>query len=172
MSTDEPSAPEDGEPAIELGRLDDEGLLAALRQMFDQYESPPSWSVELAKSSYDLRALDAELAVLTSDSGLATAQSVVRSRTAPRLAVFDAGDLSVQIEIEPGARAGWWRLIGQLIPAGPARIQVRQQGAEPVWVDADDLGRFAVDHLPGGPLSLICTRDGMRATVTEWIAID
>lgn len=172
MSTDEPSAPEDGEPAIELGRLDDEGLLAALRQMFDQYESLPSWSVELAKSSYDLRALDAELAVLTSDSGLATAQSVVRSRTAPRLAVFDAGDLSMQIEIEPGARAGWWRLIGQLIPAGPARIQVRQQGAEPVWVDADDLGRFAVDHLPGGPLSLICIRDGMRATVTEWIAID
>jgi hypothetical protein len=171
MSTDEPSAREGGEPAIALGGLDDEGLLAALRQMLGRYQSPPNWSVDLAKSSYDLRAVDAELAVLTSDSGLATAQSVVRSRLAPRLAVFDAADLSVQIEIEPGARADWWRLIGQLIPAAPARIQVRQQRAGPVWVDADDLGRFAVDHLAGGPLSLICIRDSMRATVTEWIAI-
>lgn len=171
MSTDDPSAPEGDDPAIALGRLDDEGLLAALREMLGRHESPPSWSVDLAKASYDLRAVDAELAVLTSDSGLATAQSVMRSGTAPRLAVFDAADLSVEIEIEPGAQAGRWQLIGQLIPAAPARVQVRQQGAEPVWVDADDLGRFTVDHVPGGPLSLLCIRDGTRAAVTEWIAI-
>ena len=70
--------------------------------------------MELAKGSYDLRTVDAELAVLTSDSGLATAQSALRSSTATRLAVFDAADLSVEIEIEPGARADWWRLIGPL----------------------------------------------------------
>lgn len=171
MSTDDPSARDGDEPATALGRLDDEGLLAALREMLGRYESPPNWSVDLAKGSYDLRTVDAELAVLTSDSGLATAQSVVRSSTAPRLAVFDAMDLSVEIEIEPGARADWWRLIGQLIPAVSARIQVRLQRAEPVWVDADDLGRFTVDHIPAGPLSLVCIRDGMRAAVTEWIAI-
>lgn len=171
MSTHEPSAREGGDPALPLAGLDDDELLAALRQMLGRYESPPDWSVDLAKRSYDLRAVDAELAVLTSDSGLAMAQSVVRSRLAPRLAVFDAADLSVQIEIKPAGRAGWWRLIGQLIPAGPARIQVLQQRAEPVWVDADDLGRFTVDHLPGGPLSMICIRDGVRAAVTEWIAI-
>ena len=171
MSTDDPSAREGDDPAIALGRLDDEGLLAALGEMLGSHGSPPGWSVDLAKGSYDLRSVDAELAVLTSDSGLATAQSVMRSGTAPRLAVFDAADLSVEIEIEPGARAGRWRLIGQLIPAAPARVQVRQQGAEPVWVDADDLGRFTVDHLLGGPLSLLCIRDGTRAAVTEWIAI-
>lgn len=170
MNTDQPSSTENGEPAIELGELDDEGLLAALRQLLGRSESPPNWSVDLAKSSYDLRTVDAELAVLASDSGLATAQPVARSRLVPRLAVFDAADLSVQIEIEPGARAGRWRLIGQLIPAARARIQVRQQRAEPVWVDADDLGRFAADLLDG-PLSLICIREGMRPTATEWIAI-
>jgi hypothetical protein len=171
MSTDDPSAREDDEPGIALGRLDDEGLLAALREMLGRQESPPNWSVDLAKSSYDLRTVDAELAVLTSDSGLATAQSAVRSGTAPRLAVFDAADLSVEIEIEPGARADWWRLIGQLIPATTARIQVRQQRVEPVWVDADDMGRFTVDQILGGLLSLMCIRDGMPAAVTEWIAI-
>lgn len=187
MSTDNPAGREDGEPAIaqpaiaqptiaqpaiELSGLDDEGLLAALREVIGHHhQPPPDWSADLAKSSYDLREADAHLAALISDSGLATAQSVVRSGAAPRLAVFDTGDLSVEIEIERGTRAGSWRLIGQLIPAAPARIKVRQQRAEPCWADADDRGRFAVDHLGGGPLSLICMRAGMPAAVTEWIAI-
>jgi hypothetical protein len=171
MSTDDRSFHEGAEPATTLGGLDDEGLLAAVREMLSHDEPPPDWSVDLAKRSYGLRALDAELAALTSDSGLATARSGVRSGTAPRLAVFDTGDLSLEIEIEPGTRAGTWRLVGQLTPPSPARIQIRQQRAEPVWVDADDLGRFAADHLPGGSLSLMCLRDGMRAAVTEWIAI-
>ena len=176
MSTDDPAAREDGGPAIEasaieLGELDDEGLLAALQEVIGHDLPPPDWSADLAKGSYDLREADASLAVLISDSGLATAQSVVRSGTAPRLAVFDTGDLSVEIEVERGAPVGSWRLIGQLTPAAPARIKVRQHQAEPSWVDADDRGRFAVDHLPGGPLSLICLRDGMPAAVTEWITI-
>jgi hypothetical protein len=172
MSTDDPTLREGPEPVTSLSSLDDDGLLAAVREMLGRDDPPPDWSVELAKSSYGLRAVDAELAALTSDSGLATAGSGVRSGTAPRLAVFDAGDLSLEIEIEPSTRAGSWRLVGQLIPASPARIQIRQQRAEPVWVDADDLGRFAADHLPGGSLSLMCMREGTRAAVTEWIAID
>lgn len=171
MSTDDRSFREGTDPATTLGGLDDEGLLAAVREVLGRDESPPEWSVDLAKSSYGLRAVDAELAALASDSGLATAGSGLRSGTAPRLAVFDTGDLSLEIEIEPSTRVGSWRLVGQLIPASPARIQIRQQQAEPVWVDADDLGRFAADHLPGGSLSLLCMREGTRAAVTDWIAI-
>jgi len=171
MSTEDPSSRADGEPAVTLGELDDEGLLAALRALVRHDEPPPPWSAELAKSSFGLRALDAELAVLTSDSGLATAQSVVRSGSASRLVVFDAADLSLEIEIEPGDRADSWRLIGQLSPGTPARIQLRQQHAEPVWVTADDRGRFTADHLAGAPLSLICARDGRRTAVTEWIPL-
>jgi hypothetical protein len=171
MSTDDRSFREGPDPATTLGGLDDEGLLAAVREVLSHDEAPPDWSAELAKGSFGLRAVDAELAALTSDSALATAESGMRSGTAPRLAVFDTGDLSLEIEIEPSARAGSWRLVGQLIPASPARIQIRQQGAEPVWVDADDLGRFAADHLADGSLSLMCVREGMRAAVTEWIAI-
>ena len=171
MSTEDPTARADGAPAVTLGELDDAGLLAALREMLSHDEPPPAWSADLAKGSYGWQALDAELAVLTADSGLATAQSVVRSGTASRLVVFDAADLSLEIEIEPGDRADSWRLIGQLSPGTPARIQVRQQRAEPVWVAADDRGRFTADHLVGAPLSLICARDGMRTAVTEWIPL-
>jgi hypothetical protein len=171
MSTDDPAVREDGESAGTLSDLDDEGLLAAVREMLGREEPPPDWSVDLAKTSYGLRAVDAELAALTSDSGLAAAGSRVRSGTVPRLAVFDTGDLSIEVEIEPSAPVGSWRLVGQLIPASPARIQIRQQRAESVWVDADDLGRFTADHLAGGSLSLLCVRDGVRDAVTEWIAI-
>lgn len=176
MSANGPTAGSPGEPdgpgrPDRLSGLDDEQLLVALREVLRPAPPPPAWSAELAKASYDFRTADAELARLTSDSGLATAQSALRSAATPRLTVFDAPDLSVEIQIEPGPRAGSWRLIGQLTPAAPARIQVRQPRAQPFWVDADDRGRFAVDQLRDGPLSLICTRAGVRHAVTQWITI-
>jgi hypothetical protein len=87
------------------------------------------------------------------------------------MAVFDTEDLSVEVGIEPGERAGSWRLIGQLNPAAPARIEIRQQQADSFWVEADRLGRFAASPLQGGPLSLLCLRSGLPAAVTEWIAV-
>jgi hypothetical protein len=177
MSTHGPAAGDGDQPEPaqdeqdRLGELDDEQLLAALGEVLRASEPAPSWWVELAKASYDLLTADTELAQLTSDSGLATAQSPLRAAAAPRLTVFDTRDLSVEILIEPRVRAGTWRLIGQLTPAAPARIQVRQPQAEPFWIDADDLGRFIIDQLRDGLLSLICTRPGLRSAVTEWIAI-
>lgn len=171
MSGEDLSASEGSEPANPVSGLDDERLLAAVREMLSTYEPAPDWSVDLTKGSYDLRAVDAELAVLSSDSELSAARSGVRSGVTPRMAVFDTGDLSVEIAIEPEDRVGSWRLVGQLNPATSAHIKICQQQIEPFWVDADRFGRFAADHLQGRPLSLICMRDGMRAAVTEWIAI-
>jgi hypothetical protein len=176
MSRDDLPVREDGPPSSRLSGLDDEGLLAVVREMLSRSEAAPDWSAELAKGSYDLRAVDAELAVLSSDSlssdsGLASGRPGTRSGATARMAVFDTADLSVEIEIEPGERAGSWRLIGQLNPAAPARIEIRQQQAESFWVEADRLGRFAVSRLQGGPLSLLCLRGGLPAAVTEWIAV-
>jgi len=174
MSTGGPPADEgDKRPYAResVGNLDDDQLLAALGEVLRASEPPPDWSLDLARSSYDLRLSDADLAMLTSDSALATARSAMRSAAAPRLTVFDADGLSVEIQIERGARAGSWELIGQLTPAAPARIQVRRQGTNSDWADADDLGRFAVSDLPAGPLSLTCTRGGLRPVVTQWIVI-
>jgi hypothetical protein len=161
MSGDEIPVRDGIQPANPVSGLDDDGLLAAVREMLGGSEDAPDWSVELAKGSYDLRAVDAELATLSSGSGLAPARSGTRSGATARVAVFDAADLSVEIEIELGERAGSWRLIGQLNPAAPARIEVRQQQAGSRWVG----------DLRSGPLSLVCTRSGRRAAVTEWIAI-
>jgi hypothetical protein len=178
MSPDDPAlggpAADDQEQAFAdaaraLGELDDQELIARLAELLEDAEAP-SWSAELAKASYGLRAVDAELATLSSDSGL-TAGSGMRATAAPRLAVFEAAGLSVEIEIEPAARSGLWRLVGQLTPAGPARIGIRRHGDAVSWTDADDRGRFSADQLPGGPLSLRCERPGQPAAATEWIWI-
>lgn len=178
MSPDDPApggpAADDQEQAFAdaaraLGELDDQELIARLAELLQDAETP-SWSAELAKASYGLRAVDAELAALSSDSGL-TAGAGMRAAAAPRLAVFEATGLSVEIEIEPAARSGLWRLVGQLTPVGPARIGIRRQDDAVSWADADDRGRFSADQLPGGPLSLRCERPGQPAAATEWIWI-
>jgi hypothetical protein len=172
MSTQDPPADDNLEAASRLAGLGDEELLAALSEMLGQRQAPPRWSVDLARESYGLRAIDAELAALTSDSELETTGSRLRAGSGPRLVAFDAAALSVEIEIEPGSRAGRWRLIGQLIPAGPARILLRRASpAAPAWDAADERGRFAVDDLAGGPLSLLCVRQGEQAVATAWITI-
>lgn len=159
------------EPRVALGDLDDERLLAALREVIGDGQPTPSFSADLAKRSYGLRAADAELAALVSDSALAATVATVRSGAPSRLAVFEAAGLSVEIEIEPAARAGSWRLTGQLTPAGPARIQVRRQHSEAAAIDADGRGRFAAGDLQAGPLSLLCRRPGLPAAATEWIVV-
>ena len=161
------------EPRVALGDLDDERLLAALREVIGDGQPTPSFSADLAKRSYGLRAADAELAALVSDSALAATVATVRSGAPSRLAVFEAAGLSVEIEIEiePARGRRSWRLTGQLTPAGPARIQVRRQHSEAAAIDADDRGRFAADDLQAGPLSLLCRRPGLPAAATEWIVV-
>jgi hypothetical protein len=159
--------PGDSDPAARLSDLDDEQLLAALRGMLAAAEPPPSSSVDLAKDSFALRIVDAELAALVDDAGLA----LTRAGDAQRLAVFDSDCLSVEIEVSPGSRPRSWHLIGQLVPPTAARIRIRRQPDEQPSVSADDLGRFMIDQLPAGPLSLAIEVDGRPPVVTDWIAV-
>jgi hypothetical protein len=170
MTPEDPPASE-GQATGHLRDLGDDELLGALRTLFSQRNSPPGWAVELAKGSYDLRAIDAELADLTSDSRLGTTRRL-RTGGGPRLVVFEAAACTIEVEIEPGGRSGRWQLVGQLSPAGPARILLRRAApAVPAWVDADELGRFTADDLAAGPLSLTCVRQGHQDTATAWISI-
>jgi hypothetical protein len=162
-------------PVARLSGLDDEQLLTALREVLGAFDPPPPWCAELAKNSFALRTIDAELATLTEDSGLAGASLTrgadVRAGGAPRLAVFDAGSLSVEIEVSPGSRAGSWQLVGQLLPPAVAVVGLRRPPDDQTRVTADDLGRFIVDQLPPGPLSLAIEVEGKQPVVTEWITV-
>jgi hypothetical protein len=175
MNEERPPANGGHEPMARLSELDDEQLLAALREVLGASDPPPAWCVELAKGSFALRTIDAELATLSEDSGLAglvrTRAAGTRSGSAPRLAIFDAGGLSVEIEVSPGSRAGSWQLVGQLTPPAAATIGVRRPPDDHASVTADGLGRFMIDQLPAGPLSLAIEVEGKQPVVTEWITV-
>jgi hypothetical protein len=153
---------------------DDESLADRLAQLFREVDAPPPAVVELARLSFGLRSLDAELATLTADSLVDPLSSTVRAGgpdSGPRLLTFETADLAVELEVSGSGRRR--RLLGQLLPPEPARIEVRQPSAPDLrWVDADERGRFVVESVDPGPVSLTCHRPGRRPIATEWTTVD
>jgi len=158
---------------------DDERLQTQLGKMLREIDPPPADMLELARRSFSLRTLDAELAALVEDS---TSEPAARSRAVsvradaaaePRQLTFYFDDearrdeliIAVQVESFGGRR----RLTGHLTPPASAGIEVRQPAVPQVRaVDVDRLGRFVVDDLPAGPTKLTCRRSGASDVATEW----
>lgn len=143
----------------------DESLLAELREVVNRVDPVPAESVAAARAGFVWRTIDAELAQLTHDSVLdADRMALVRGVGAPDLVTFEAPGLTV--EVETVAAAGGLRLLGQLVPAQAGRVEIRHAGGS-TEVEADDMGRFAADGLPPGPVSLRC-RAGALTVDTDW----
>jgi hypothetical protein len=140
---------------------------ATLRSVIGRADPVPPAVVEAARAAYTWRTIDAELAELTADSAMAAAG--VRSTSAPRLLTFEGAGVEVEVEV---AQAGSTRhLSGQLVPVGPAQVTVRWAGGTKE-ATADDLGRFAVEGIPAGSVSLVVARAGAQhPIVTSWISI-
>jgi hypothetical protein len=146
----------------------DERLLAALRGLFDRSSPVPPRLVEMAKEGYTWRTVDAELAALTGDSLVDSPVGSVRGTAEPRSLTFEASDLSIEVEVtELGVDR---RMLGQIIPPQPARIEVRQDGLTRT-VEADVVGRFVVEGLSARPVRLRCHLPGRRPVVTEWVIV-
>ena len=62
------------------------------------------------------------------------------------------------------------RLLGQLVPPGPAVVEVRSP-EHSLTVSADHLGRFAADDVPTGPVSLRCRGESGPLTETAWVIL-
>jgi hypothetical protein len=155
---------------------DDRDLLAWLGETLREAEPPPEHVMELARQSFMLRTLDADLAELVEDSDLDRGPGVaVRGLTRPRLRqlAFQFSDgqnddeLVIAMEVEP--RGQRRRLTGHLSSRRPAEIEIRQPATpEARQVDVDHLGRFVIDDVLPGPMSLTCRRAGARPVTTEW----
>ena len=148
---------------------DDADLIADLQQA-GALDAPPPAMDEAVKAAFSLRSLDAELAALTYDSAADDrALAGVRNAQASRFLTFEAPGLIVEVESTPegGAR----RLVGQLTPAGTARLEVRHGGGTAA-VEVDELGRFSVDGVAPGPISLHCpAAEGVAAVTTDWVIV-
>lgn len=151
-------------------QLDDATLLEFLRQAFGHHEQPPESVVALAKSSFGLRRLDAELATLNADSLTDAIGPRVRTGRTARIVSFESADLTLELESTPAGSG--WRIVGQLEPPTPARIHLLHPGKPTESsVDADGRGRFALDVTGPGPLSLLCRRPGRPDVVTAWLLL-
>jgi hypothetical protein len=145
----------------------DEGLLDELRELFDR-SPPPDRVVEAAKASYTWRTVDAELAELTSDSLVDQPAVLTRGPSDPRALTFEARDLTIEVEVIVSGRQR--RLLGQLDPAQPARIEVSQAGTT-ITVEADAAGRFSVPGLEPRPARLCCRLPGRGFVCTVWVLL-
>ncbi len=144
-----------------------EPLLAELRSVIERADPIPPAVLAAAKACFTWRTIDAELAELVADSDLVG--SATRAMAAPRLLTFEAAGLTVEVEV--GETGETRRLVGQLIPVGRASITVRWSAGSRD-VESDDLGRFDVDHIPAGPVSMsVVGAESNTPVVTSWVAI-
>jgi hypothetical protein len=157
----------------------DQELDNELRRIAARLDPVPDALLRAAEAAFTWRGVDDELAELAFDS-LADQGSLalVRGGGEPRLLTFHAADLTIELEILPTGPehtqmgAAVHRLIGQLLPGGPAQVQVRHPDGV-LEVATDELGRFVADRVASGPISLRCQQGAAEGTpiVTEWVPI-
>lgn len=161
--------PSDGQ----LPEAADGELIARLRRVAARADPVPEALLGAARAALGLRELDARVAELVRDSAVDAAATAVRGPGA-RLLSFEApsaqaGDAVIECEVT--ARGARRDLVGQLVGAVAAVVQVQVAGAEPVDTGVDEHGRFAVSGLPAGPLRLRCPLADGSTLMTSWTAV-
>ena len=128
-----------------------------------------------ARGSLAWRRVDAELAELSFDSLVDGDLELGRRPSGDdsvRLVSFDGPDLTVEVEVAGSATAGgssanWCRHRSPSSSCG-SPSQPDRSGVE---ARADDLGRFSLELLGGGPASLRCSLPSGKTIETGWVVI-
>jgi hypothetical protein len=147
---------------------DDIQLLAEIRELYDEIDPMPPEVVAAAKASLVWRDVDAIVAEIIEDTALTGTTGVRSAPGGPRLVTFEAEQLTVEVEVT--ASGDHRRVLGQLVPPASATVTVR-------WPDgsrsaeADELGRFAVEGVPSGPVSIVCAAPDTAPVATSWLTI-
>jgi hypothetical protein len=141
-----------------------EDLEGSLRGLFQDVDRVSTAARQAANTAFGWRAVDAELARLTADSG----QQLTHLRGGPpRLLTFAADRLLIELEVSPAD--GSALLLGQLDPPQPAEVTV-EAAAGPRTTHADEHGRFMVTDLAGSWTRVVVAPadPGTGPIVTEW----
>ncbi|WP_214407721.1 hypothetical protein [Pseudonocardia lacus] len=127
----------------------DRELLRELGSVLQRVAPLPPDVVRAAKGLFTWRTVDAELAALAYDSLLDDDAALARSVAGPRIVTFEAGELTVEVEVDD--RPSGRRLVGQLVPAQAAALELRRltpESSGAISTTADDLGRFLLPMPP------------------------
>jgi len=146
--------------------LDDETLFTALRQAIRSRQAVPPEFVAAAKNAFAWHDIDAELAQLTYDSSQASALAPTRAEAASiRALTFTSPRLTIDLEVTEDS------LLGQIVPAQAAMIEVQNRGGPRTAAMSDEIGCFSVQPIPRGPFRLHCQTAGNVEVLTGRITL-
>lgn len=140
-------------------------LAAALTEVAPMYEAV----AVRGRAAYTWRTIDDELALagISFDSMLESASQVRDGEAGgPRVLVFDAEGISVELEVTPD------RIAGQILPPSAGQIVVEMQDVPEgtITIEADELGFFVLPEITSGIMRLRCETPAAKL-VTEWVRV-
>jgi hypothetical protein len=141
-----------------------EELYEELAGIVAMRDTVPRPVVAAAKASFAWRTIDDELAALVYDSAdEAEMMAGVRGGSARQL-TFSSSSVTIELEVGATSRG----VVGQLVPPQSAALEVRHSDGS-VYLSTDDLGRFDIERVPDGPVSIRCTPASGRRFATDWV---
>ncbi|MGZ4609628.1 MAG: hypothetical protein ACXV4A_03145 [Actinomycetes bacterium] len=145
----------------------DRELLDEVAAMLQATDPVPPAVLAAGRAAFAWLNIDAELAALADDSALAGA-GVRGSTTTARTLTFECPTGVVVVDVQGDGDER--HLIGQT--DRPADVEIRHRGPS-VTVTTDEYGRFRVDELLAGPVSLRCVFHDTPAApiVTSWVIV-
>ncbi len=146
-------------------------LLKDLSRLVGRLDPPPLPVTAAAEAAFTWRSFDDDLAQLLTDSAEAGALAGVRAHDRARTLCFATDDVTIELEV---SASGTTRsVIGQIVPAGPATVEVRHPGGATV-TQSDTRGRFTATGVSAGVVSLRLALPGPgaeRSIATPWLPI-
>jgi hypothetical protein len=157
--------------AVPEGWENDDELVAALRQAVSARQAVPAEFVTAGRNAFAWHNIDAELAQLTYDSTGEAASGLEHAATRAEAAsiralTFTSTRLTIELEVSDD------RLLGQVVPAQAATIEVQArdgEGGSPIVTD--EIGCFSVRPAPAGAFRLRCRAAGGTDVLTGWVTL-
>jgi hypothetical protein len=145
------------------GPDEDDRLLDELGDAIRSAQAVPEPFRAAARAAYAWRTVDAELAELIEDS-TAPLAGARAGAPGPRTIRFRTGELVIEVELTADA------LQGQLVPAGPGRIELESAGGGSRDGEVDTVGWFLFAPPPVTTFRLRVRPASGPAVVTAWTA--
>lgn len=146
----------------------DEGILRELREVLGRLDPCPGDLADEVKFALTVKALQAEVAELTTEAGLVSrARDDVDEATT---VTFSTDSLSIMITIA-ATGTGRARIDGWLT-CGSAEVRLEGAEGEPLTTTADSDGRFVLTEVPRGAARLLVhPAEGGRPVITPQFTI-
>lgn len=132
-------------------------------------DDAPDAVLAAARAAYSWRTVDVDVRRPAYDSLLDEALTSVRGASDARLLRFEDEGLAVDVELAQDGDAR--SAVGQVTPPHAGEVAARQGDGSELSARVDDLGRFVLDALRAGPLSLRCDLADGRTLVTDWVLV-